>query len=153
MGTETDKAALDKKARDLQAAADEARMEAETHQRNVSKVERSKKKAEKAANLQREETERERLPVLLMLLNSLPLRMKFAVSKLNSLTNKLKMSQLLIKREKPKLIWLLPNAKLELLKLKLMKLEKIWNANENAKLIARERWPPCLINLYILIHK
>merc|ERR1711862_1072593 len=93
------------------------------------------------------------LPVLLMLLNSLPLRMKFAVSKLNSLTNKLKMSQLLIKREKPKLIWLLPNAKLELLNLKLMKPEKIWNANENAKLIARERWPPCLINLYILIHK
>merc|ERR1712107_92521 len=51
---------IEKKARDLQAAADEARMEAENHQRAVAKAERSKKKAEKQINVAREEADRER---------------------------------------------------------------------------------------------
>merc|ERR1712000_323051 len=80
------------------------------------------------------------------------LKVKFVPSKLNLLMNKVNHYKLQIKRERQKLIWLLLKEKLELPKLKSMKQKKIWNAKENAKQIARERWLQCSIKSFNLFY-
>merc|ERR1712054_466268 len=79
------------------------------------------------------------------LLKSLLSKVNYAHSKLNLLMNKTNLFNFPTKREKQKLIWLPLKENKELLKHKLMKLVKIWNAKENAKQIAKERWLLCLI--------